>query len=297
MCTARALAVRSAVLAASMGVGGLVAGCGGGGGEGAPSAAAARDASPSSTTVGTAPAPSSTGVTAAPTDTGGGGQGTGSGVIIAGGEVRINGSVVQSGGVDAPGTIVGSGVVVTESRPVSGFRAVEVRGAGAVDVQLGAADGLEIEADDNVLAHVRAEVVGDRLVLGLQPGTSLRNVTLRFRVTATALDEVSSDGSADLRVDGLAADAFALHVNGSGDAELAGTATALSIDVEGSGEVDAGALVAQRAAVTVSGSGDVVVHATESLDATIQGSGDIAYRGNPATVTRDVAGSGDVHPD
>jgi hypothetical protein len=72
---------------------------------------------------------------------------------------------------------------------------------------------------------------------------------------------------------------------------------ALSIEVEGSGEVDAGALVAQRAAVSVSGSGDVVVHATESLDASIQGSGDIAYRGNPATVTRDVAGSGDVHPD
>lgn len=222
------------------------------------------------------------------------------GVVIAGGEVRINGSVVGSsnsaGGTAPAGTVTGSGVIVTEARALSGFHAVELHGFGTVDIVRGALEGVQVEADDNVVPLVRTEVVGGRLVVGLVSGTSLRNATLRVHVQATVLDELVSDGSVDGKVTGLAGARFALKVRGSGDIELTGTSDELSVELDGSGDIDAGGLIAQRATVTIEGSGDVRVQATDTLDATIEGSGDITYLGTPALSTS-ISGSGDISAD
>ena len=51
-------------------------------------------------------------------------------------------------------------------------------------------------------------------------------------------------------------------------------------------------LVARDATVGVPGSGRVQVHATDTLRATIAGSGAIFYRGDPSSVTQSVTGSG-----
>jgi hypothetical protein len=49
--------------------------------------------------------------------------------------------------------------------------------------------------------------------------------------------------------------------------------------------------------VTISGSGSVSVHATNSLNAAIYGSGDIRYSGRPETVQQQITGSGSVRPE
>ena len=51
---------------------------------------------------------------------------------------------------------------------------------------------------------------------------------------------------------------------------------------------------AAHARADVQGSGDITVQPVESLDADIAGSGDIIYRGKPAKVNKNVAGSGDI---
>ena len=53
-------------------------------------------------------------------------------------------------------------------------------------------------------------------------------------------------------------------------------------------------LVADDVDAVLSGSGNMFVTATKSLDASIPGSGSIAYEGNPPHVTKSVTGSGAI---
>ncbi|MCC6438092.1 MAG: DUF2807 domain-containing protein [Acidimicrobiales bacterium] len=257
---------------------------------------ASADGSTPEQTVGTATSgPEAATASTASTAAGEGGANvvvSGGGVVVSGGEVRIDGSVVGSGS-DA---VVGSGVLVTEDRALSGFRVVELRGFAVVHIARGDHDSVQVRADDNVAPLVTTEVRDGTLLVGFVAGTSLRNATVEVTVTAAALDTVRAGGSGRLDVSGLAGAPFALELSGSGDAVVTGSATDATLSVDGSGELDASGLVAERAVVRVAGSGEAAVQATAALDAAVSGSGEISYRGTPATLTTAVSGSGEIEP-
>jgi hypothetical protein len=79
---------------------------------------------------------------------------------------------------------------------------------------------------------------------------------------------------------------------GSGTLTGSGTATKLDVTVNGSGSVQFTQLVANDVRAVVSGSGSIFVTATESLDASVSGSGAVLYAGSPHGVTKSVTGSG-----
>lgn len=62
----------------------------------------------------------------------------------------------------------------------------------------------------------------------------------------------------------------------------------------GSSDAEFSQLVARHVEATVNGAGRIVVHATESLDASVPGAGEIVYEGNPADVTQSVTGVGSI---
>jgi hypothetical protein len=212
--------------------------------------------------------------------------------------------------------IEGSGNVVDEVRQIEGFKALTI--AGPVDVQLkaGTADRVTVRADDNIAPLVTTTLEGDRLVIGLQPNTSLRTrnspqVTVEFRqmngilirgsgdvrgdLIKTPIFETVVRGSGNVVIDRIEADAVALSINGSGDFVAGGRASSVGINVNGSGDVRTENLEARQVAVRIRGSGDVRVHALDSLQVDIAGSGDVRYRGAPQLTTKK-AGSGDVSP-
>ena len=51
-----------------------------------------------------------------------------------------------------------------------------------------------------------------------------------------------------------------------------------------------------EALTKVYGSGDATVRASEQLDASVTGSGDVHYSGNPPKVRKNVTGSGGIAP-
>lgn len=212
--------------------------------------------------------------------------------------------------------VEGSGNVVDEVRQIEGFQALTV--AGPVDVQLkaGTVERVTVRADDNIVPLVTTTVEGGRLVIGLQPNTSLRTrnapqVTVEFRQMNGILIRGSGDvrgdhikapifetvvrGSGNVVIDRLEADAVALSINGSGDFVAGGRASSVGINVNGSGDVRTENLEARQVAVRIRGSGDVRVHALDALQVDIAGSGDVRYRGTPQLTTKK-AGSGDVAP-
>jgi hypothetical protein len=67
--------------------------------------------------------------------------------------------------------------------------------------------------------------------------------------------------------------------------------------VTGAGHIKAADLLAHEAVVSIQGAGAVSVDADRSVDASIEGTGSIRYRGNPAHVTRSIAGIGSIESD
>jgi Putative auto-transporter adhesin, head GIN domain len=111
-------------------------------------------------------------------------------------------------------------------------------------------------------------------------------------VTVPTLETVVLSGSGVVTVEGVTAERLVVRAPGSGVLTISGTAEQLDVSLTGSGDVRLEELVARDVAATLFGSGRLQVHATDSLDASVPGTGVIVYRGNPSSVTTDVSGTG-----
>lgn len=190
--------------------------------------------------------------------------------------------------------VIGSGNVISESRPVAGFKRVRLRGSGNLLVEQTGVESLTIEAEDNILPLLRSDVENGQLILGLRPGTRIvTHKPIVYRLTVKELEGIEGSGSGSVDAKGLNTDRFSFDGSGSIEVRLAGRADELELSISGSGEYDGESLTSRRARVEVSGSADVLVNAQDVLDVQLSGSGDVRYVGNP-TVTQRVSGSGSV---
>ena len=189
--------------------------------------------------------------------------------------------------------IQGSGRIVRQGRPIGAFNAIELTGATDVEVRLGSAPSLTLEADDNLLPLLTSEVRRGTLVLGSR-GSFRTNHSLRAYVTVPDLRDVHSMGSGDVTLLGVANSALNLTIQGSGDMRAMGRTGHLQAVLQGSGDFNLRDLYVRDASVGVMGSGDATVRVSGSLDASAQGSGDIRYIGHPSALSVHTGGTGDV---
>lgn len=103
---------------------------------------------------------------------------------------------------------------------------------------------------------------------------------------------VSGSGSFDAHIEG--AEHISSTISGSGDMELSGSCERLNLQITGSGSLNANELAAKTAEVKIAGSGNARLHVSERLSASVAGSGNVIYSGNPSTVEKSVAGSGRI---
>lgn len=217
-------------------------------------------------------------------------------------------------------SITPSGVVITETRDVSGFDSVDFNSIGEVTLIQGETESLVIEADDNLMPYVEVKVSGDKLTIGMDDDNGLNfsfdgtEPTLHFTLTVKDLSSLevsglasvtcdslsasdfslSISGGGDINIDSLTADTLDVTLSGLGDITLAGQVSDQEITISGAGNYDAGDLESATASINLSGLGDTTVWATESLDVTISGAGNVDYYGNPS-VTQNVTGLGDLN--
>lgn len=207
----------------------------------------------------------------------------------------------------------GSGTAAADTREVSGFRAVSFAIPGELTIVRGDAEGVRIEADDNLLPLIETRVRDGVLEIRSGAGRLEPRSPLRVWVTARALEAVTAAGSGSVEAHGLRGGELALtvagsgsvrahdlqadllrsEVAGSGSVEVAGRAPRQVITIAGSGGLDALGLESDVVDARIAGSGSARVHARERISARIAGSGSVLYRGDPeVSATR--AGSGSV---
>lgn len=190
--------------------------------------------------------------------------------------------------------IQGSGARKTEARAIAGFTNLEVESCADVVVRIGEPASLQVTTDDNLLQYVVTEVRDGTLVVTTRSGSYSFRSGLVVEVTTPSLLGVDISGSSDVTVEGLVGSSFSAAISGSGSIHASGSTDELAALVEGSGDLELFGLIAKTADVRITGSGGVQVHATEQLSASISGSGDIRYRGDPRLKGISIAGSGSI---
>ena len=200
-----------------------------------------------------------------------------------------------------------------ETRDASGFQGIGVSAPITVLLTQGDTESLVVEGDDSALAELDTYVENGTLHLRQRTKEHVRlmgkvkaYVTAReirtlaisgsgdIRATALRTGDVklAIAGSGDIHVERLTAAKVVAAIGGSGDIVVAGTADSLDGSVAGSGDLRAGKLEVAEAKISIAGSGDVVLWARSSLTASIVGSGDVRYYGDPALRKTSVIGSG-----
>lgn len=203
--------------------------------------------------------------------------------------------VSSSGGTDeTSGTIEGSGNVESESRDVSGFDEVELRGVGNLSIRQTGSESLSVEAEDNVLPKITTEVVNGRLILSPEPDTSIQTTEpINYELTVEDLHALKVSGSGGVEAEDIGTDNLGIDIGGSGAVAISGRADSQEVSISGAGAYRAKDLQSKEAKVDVSGSGSAIVNASEALEAKVSGAGSVEYVGDP-TVEEDVSGSGRV---
>jgi hypothetical protein len=203
--------------------------------------------------------------------------------------------------------------MIAENRHIETFNKISFRDFGTLILTQGKSESLTIEADQELLSELIAEVRGDTLVLGIDDdwlnriGKVISSVfnneehRIIYHLTFTDISEIKVSGKCTLQCSALTADNLKLKVSGlgnitidkleskvldssisgRGDFKISGRADEHKLRVSGSADVDAANLASQTAQITISGQGNATLRVQDSLDITISGLGQVNYYGQP----------------
>jgi hypothetical protein len=201
-------------------------------------------------------------------------------------------------------------------REVAGFDEIELKGIGSLFVEQGDGEYLHVEAADEVLAAIRTDVVGTRLVISYDWTSGLLLLgsasPIDFYVGVKDLKALAVSGSGSVTGHGLVADELSIDISGTASVDLGVTVNELMCRVAGSGEFTlSGQAVHQELRLSgassyrardltsrdidmdIAGAGKAVVRVSHNLDVSVSGAGSVAYIGDPK-VSQTIAGAGKV---
>jgi hypothetical protein len=217
-------------------------------------------------------------------------------------------------------TLTFSAKADTQDRHLSGFNGVSVSGSFDVYLTQGTTESVKVDAPKDVIDRIMTDVQGGVLNIYNKRGFNWHDFTFGNKkmvvyVTVKDINRIGISGSGDVYFkEGISTNALRIHVSGSGDVigklnvktletgisgsgdvKLMGRADNSSASVSGSGDFSARDLVTISSAIHVAGSGNATVNASDRIDASVSGSGDIRYTGAAKHVSSSKSGSGDIH--
>jgi hypothetical protein len=192
--------------------------------------------------------------------------------------------------------VLGDGQLTLEQRSVANLADLEMSGPVHMEVRIGQAPSLQVEADRNLLPMVRTETSGAMLRVWVE-GSVRTNHAIRVIYTVPQLSQIRSTGSGRLVVSELNGGALTLTKTGSGASQLSGKVGSLNLQLTGSGDVNASALHSGNANLSLTGSGGIVLGQVngESLNVKVRGSGDVQASGTATQLNARVTGSGSAN--
>ncbi|MGX9785929.1 head GIN domain-containing protein [Janthinobacterium lividum] len=208
------------------------------------------------------------------------------------GEVRY----AESGG----NAIQGNGQASRDVRQVGNITALDIDNMKRIDIKIdvrvGPAASLVIEADNNLQPLIHSDVNGN--TLRIWSDTNIRSSNgIHVIYTTPQLKKINISGSGRLVVSGLNGDDFSLEQRGSMKSELSGSVGRFDVANNGSGSINAAALTSGNTDAVQNASGSIQVGNVrgERINVAVNGSGSISASGIVQRLDANVNGSGDIN--
>ena len=184
-----------------------------------------------------------------------------------------------------------------QTRTVAPFSTVSNSGPVSVHIEVGKAQTVSVSGNDELVADLQTEVVGNELRLHMKRDTTTFNShhdSLRVTITMPQLTAFSMAGAGEIVVTHMSGDSLDVSFAGAGTFKADGSVKNLKLNVGGVGSIDTRELHADNANVNVGGVGSVKVWAGTRLDAAVGGVGSLTYYGDPKTVNTNGGGLGSI---
>ncbi|MGZ7043097.1 MAG: head GIN domain-containing protein [Methanobacterium sp.] len=208
----------------------------------------------------------------------------------------------------------GSGKVINQTRDVASFNQIDFNGAGELIITQRDKESVTVQADDNLMNNIKTSVNNNKLTISFDNNMPVPTQPVKIYVTVKDLNSINVTGSGLVKSDNLNVNSLILTINGAGNSTLnnlnaqtlnitlsgAGTITTSgnvneqNMQISGAGEYNAGNLTSKIATVTINGGGKSTVKVSDTLNAIINGAGQISYIGSPK-VTQQISGVGNVN--
>ena len=187
--------------------------------------------------------------------------------------------------------IRGNGHIVTESRPVQEFTSVEAEGAFDIEWVPGP-PSCTIKTDENLLRHVETSMDGRKLRMEWH-GQLHPTHGMKVKLSSVAMNGARLTGAVRLSATRVSGKGFYLDGTGATRVTVDGAVNELMATMSGASKLDAEALQAKTAELSISGAGKAEVSASDVLKVAISGAGKVTYNGNP-TVEKHISGAGTI---
>jgi Putative auto-transporter adhesin, head GIN domain len=212
--------------------------------------------------------------------------------------------------------VIGEGPITTETRPVTNFSSIDLRMNGNVYFRQEANWKVEVTAKESIHSILETFVVNNNLVINYKNGRTYdEDASIRINISGPSVNGFMLNTSGNIIcINDIMTSNLFLRTSGSGDIVLqkviannidaestasgritaaAGVVVNEKLKTNGSGKIDLSAMAANNVSARTIGSGDIKVKVSDHLDATINGSGSIYFRGYPQVSTH-IHGSGEV---
>ncbi len=217
-------------------------------------------------------------------------------------------------------SIKGNGNIVSKEIAISDYVEIDAGGTAEIIYEQQTVKGpyLQVNVDDNILPLLDIKVEDNKLVIRTKDNSNIQPSRFKIYTNSNNIEKVrlsgsgevhlkgevnsknlkvNISGSGDIVADSLYCERFDMAVSGSGTARLKGASNESKFTITGSGDIKGYNFSVQDLDSKVTGSGNIQITVGESLNATVTGSGDLRYRGNPQTVDTKVTGSGTIRKD
>ncbi len=211
--------------------------------------------------------------------------------------------------------IYGSGKVITETRVVKDFKVLDIDGIFEVEIVQSDSNGVKIEADDNLLTHIKVENVENTLKIYDDDEDKIRKFTkFKVYVSVKNVSKIMANMFGKVEVKkAIKADTFQLvtlsesdfilgvncnvlmtDINSVGNVNINGSAKRGEITIKGVGNLNAYSLSLETAKIITSAPGGVEITSSGDVSVYSTGTGFVHVKGTGNIIKKDISGLGVV---
>lgn len=196
----------------------------------------------------------------------------------------------------------GFGKIVTLKPNTINFDKIETNLPGKIIIEIGKAQSLSIEIDDNLsnFLTIKEDDKEHKLTFKFdfqekKEKMWVQNTNILVRITMPEMSVFTQKSNGDAEINGLYGRYFRAENYGNGNIILRGAKMDVcDIESQGNGDINAENLTATKAKIRLRGNGDVRFNATETYEARLNGNGNIQNIGTGKATTIDRQGNGRI---